>query len=40
MAKQHVHIKTTKRRVRKTGGNSGYRKCNMCNGTGRIKNKK
>lgn len=27
----------TKRRVRKTGGNSGYRQCNMCKGTGRIK---
>lgn len=24
-------------RTRKTGGNSGYRKCNMCNGTGRVK---
>lgn len=31
---------TTKTRKRKTGGNSGYRKCNMCHGTGRIKNKK
>lgn len=30
---------TRKRRVRKTGGKSGYRKCNMCHGTGRIKNK-
>lgn len=30
---------TVKRRVRKTGGDSGYRKCNMCGGTGRIKNK-
>ena len=28
------------RRTRKTGGNSGYRKCNMCGGTGRIKVKK
>ena len=27
MAKQHIHIKTAKRRVRKTGGNSGYKKC-------------
>ena len=34
MAKQTIK---TKRRVRKTGGNSGYRKCNMCKGTGRIK---
>ena len=38
MAKQT--IKTTKKRVRKTGGNSGYVKCNMCNGTGRRKKKK
>ena len=37
MAKQTV--KVTKR-VRKTGGNSGYVKCNMCNGTGRHKKKK
>ena len=37
MAKQT--IKTTKR-VRKTGGDSGYVKCNMCNGTGRHKKKK
>ena len=29
---------TTKKRERKTGGNSGYIKCNMCNGSGRIKN--
>ena len=36
MAKLKV---TTKRRVRKTGGNSGYRKCNMCKWTGRIKAK-
>ena len=40
MAKQRVHIKTTKTRTRKTGGNSGYRKCNMCHGTGRVKAKK
>lgn len=30
----------TKRRVKKTGGNSNYRKCNMCHGTGRVKVKK
>ena len=36
-AKQTV---TVTKRVRKTGGNSGYHKCNMCHGTGRIKNKK
>lgn len=35
MAKQ-----TVKYRRRKTGGNSGYRKCSMCKGTGRIKVKK
>ena len=29
---------TTKVRRRKTGGNSGYIQCNMCHGTGRIKN--
>lgn len=40
--KQHVRIKTTTttKRVRKTGGSSGYRQCNMCHGTGRIKVKK
>ena len=27
-------------RRRKTGGNSGYKKCNMCHGTGRVKVKK
>ena len=37
MAKQTIR---TKSRRRKTGGDSGYRKCNMCHGTGRIKNKK
>ena len=29
---------TIKGRRKKTGGNSGYIQCNMCNGTGRIKN--
>lgn len=38
MAKQRIKVKKTVRR--KTGGNSGYRKCNMCRGTGRIKVKK
>jgi hypothetical protein len=33
-------IRKTKTRQRKTGGNSGYRKCNMCGGSGRIKVKK
>ena len=36
MAKQKVKI-TTRRRVRKTGGNSGYKKCPRCGGTGRVK---
>lgn len=36
---QKVKI-TTRKRVRKTGGNSGYVKCNMCNGTGRHKKAK
>lgn len=30
---------TTKTRVRKTGGNSGYTSCNICKGTGRVKKK-
>lgn len=35
MAKQKIMIK---KRKRKTGGNSGYIQCNMCRGTGRIRN--
>ena len=31
---------TTKKRVRKTGGNSGYKKCPNCGGDGRVKVKK
>lgn len=31
-------IRKTKKRKRKTGGNSGYIPCNMCHGTGRIRN--
>ena len=39
--KQTVKItKTTKTRRRKVGGNSGYKKCNICHGTGRVKSKK
>lgn len=34
MAKQTVK---TRRRVRKTGGNSGYKKCPRCGGDGRVK---
>lgn len=36
MAKVKI-TKTTRRR--KVGGNSGYKKCNMCHGTGRVKKK-
>ena len=36
MSRQKVKV-TIKKRVRKTGGKSGYKKCNMCHGTGRIK---
>ena len=36
MAKQTI-IRTRKR---KTGGNSGYIKCNICHGTGRVKSPK
>lgn len=31
---------TVKIRRRKVGGKSGFRRCNMCGGTGRIKVKK
>ena len=37
---QKVRITKTKKRIRKTGGNSGYVKCNLCNGTGRHKKPK
>lgn len=30
-------IKITTKRVRKTGGDSGYVKCRICHGTGRQK---
>lgn len=32
-----VKQKVTKKRVSKTGKKSGYKKCNMCHGTGRVK---
>jgi len=28
---------TVKKRVRKTGGKSGYKQCNICHGTGRVR---
>ena len=31
---------TTRKRVRKTGGNSGYVTCNLCGGTGKHKKPK
>ena len=37
MARIKQRVKT-KKRVRKVGGNSGYIQCNMCKGSGRIKN--
>lgn len=37
MARQKVKV-TTKKTRRKVGGNSGYIECNVCRGTGRIKN--
>lgn len=36
-AKQTV---TTKKRVRKTGGNTGYVKCPNCGGDGRVRKRK
>lgn len=41
MAKQNVKITTTTTKtVRKTGGNTGYKVCGTCKGTGRVKVKK
>lgn len=31
---------TTRKRVRKTGGNSGYMSCNVCHGSGRVRKPK
>ena len=31
---------TTRKRVRKTGGNSGYMSCNICHGSERVKKPK
>ena len=36
---QKVKI-TTRKRARKTGGNSGYMSCNICHGSGRVKKPK
>lgn len=40
MAQKVKVTKTTKTRKKKTGGNSGYVKCNMCGGSGRHKKPK
>ena len=40
MAKAKYKKTTTRTRKRKTGGNSGYVKCNLCGGTGRHKKPK
>lgn len=38
--KQKVTItKTTKKYVRQTGGDTGYKVCGTCYGTGRVKKK-
>lgn len=34
MAKQTINVK---KRTRKTGGDSGYKKCPKCKGSGRVK---
>lgn len=39
MATKIKQTTVTKKKTRRVGGNSGYRKCNMCHGTGRIKSK-
>lgn len=40
MARVRQTVKTTKTRKRKTGGNSGYKKCPNCGGDGRVKVRK
>ena len=39
MSRQKVKV-TTKKRTKKTGGNSGYKKCPNCGGDGRVRVKK
>lgn len=37
MASKVTVTTTVTKRVRKTGGDTGYMKCNVCHGTGRQK---
>lgn len=39
MAKQKIKVKIKKTRARKTGGDTGYKKCPTCKGSGRVKSK-
>lgn len=39
-ARQTIKKITVKTRRRKTGGNTGYKKCPTCKGSGRVKAKK
>lgn len=40
MAKQKVTTTTTKKRVKKYGGDTGYKKCSNCGGDGVVKVRK
>ncbi len=40
MAHQKIKVTKTTKHVRKTGGNSGYKKCPNCGGDGRVKIRK
>lgn len=40
MARVKQTVKVTKTRTRKTGGNSGYKKCPNCGGDGRVRKRK
>lgn len=37
MARVRMTVRKTRKRTRKTGGNSGFRKCPNCGGDGRVK---
>ena len=40
MAKQRVHVKITRRRVRKVGGKTGLKRCPNCGGDGVVQVRK